>query len=116
MKIISPKVHAILDYVTVIFLLVAPKLFLLSDVASTFVYVLAIVHLMLTICTNFGGGLFKVIPFRIHGIIEFFVSVGLAIVAYTYFKNNNTDRIFFTALSVVILLVFLLSDYKKAIK
>ncbi|RZL51007.1 MAG: hypothetical protein EOP00_01505 [Pedobacter sp.] len=116
MKIISPKFHAILDYVTVIFLIAAPKLFLLSDVASTFCYLLAGVHLLITICTDFSGGLFKVIPLRIHGLIEFFVAFGLAVAAFTYFRGNMTDHLFFACLGLVIIIVFLLTDYKKIIK
>ena len=112
MKVISPKLHAILDYLTVIFLIAAPKLFLLSDVATTFTYLLAGVHLLLTICTNFKGGLFKVIPLPIHGLIEFFVALGLAAVAFTYFKHNVVEQTFFSCLGIVILIVFWLTDFK----
>jgi len=113
MKVISPKFHVILDYLTVIFLFASPSLFYLSDVAKNICYLLGGVHLLVTICTDFTGGLFKVIPFRIHGLIEFFVGFGLAVAAFTYFKHNNLDQTYFAALGVVVLLVFLLTDYKR---
>lgn len=113
MKVISPKVHAILDYLTVIFLMISPSLFLLSDVATKLVYLLSGIHLLLTICTNFKFGLFKVIPFRIHGLIEFFVAFGLVTAAFTYFKHTKVDQTFLTALGIIILVVFILTDFKQ---
>jgi hypothetical protein len=113
MKVISPKLHAILDYLTVILLIASPQIFFLSDVAKTIAYLLAGLHLLITICTNFSGGLFKVIPFKVHGLIEFFVALGLAIAAFTYFKHNKVDQNFLSSLGIVIMVVFLLTNYSQ---
>jgi hypothetical protein len=113
MKIISSKMHGILDYFTVLFLLAAPTIFKMEGSLCTFTYVLAGVHLMLTALTNFEPGIFKVIPFRIHGVIELIVSVALIAVAF-WFSSNGSDLgfYFYIGLAIVILIVFLLTDFK----
>jgi len=114
MKIISPKVHAILDYLTAVFLLAAPSLFNMESPLSTFTYALAGIHFLLTIFTSFPLGLIKVIPFRIHGLIEVVVAVALAGIAF-WFKNNEslTGYYFCLALAAIIMVVFVLSDFKE---
>lgn len=113
MKIISSKVHGILDYLTVIFLFAAPTLFKMEGNLCTFTYALGGIHLLLTALTNFEVGIFKVIPFRIHGVIELIVSVALIAVAF-WFKNNESELgfYFYLALAGVILIVFILTDFK----
>ncbi len=115
MKIISSKTHAILDYATVIFLLASPSLFKMENLLSTFTYVLAGVHFLLTILTNFEFGLLKVIPFRIHGLIEIVVAIVLAAIAF-WFNNNGSELglYFYLLLAVVIVIVFILTNFRSA--
>ena len=114
MKIISPKVHAILDYATVIFLLASPSLFNMESPLSTFTYALAGIHFLLTILTNFPLSLMKVIPFRVHGLIEVVLALALAGVAF-WFKSNDslTGFYFYLVLAVIIMVVFVLTDFKE---
>jgi len=72
MKIISASFHAVIDYLFVLILIVAPMLLHLGDNVSTISYVFAAIHLVLTLLTNNTGGIIKVIPLRIHGVIDFF--------------------------------------------
>ncbi len=113
MKIISSKVHGILDYATVVFLLAAPTLFQMEGALSTFTYVLAGVHFSLTALTAFEPGLIKLIPFKLHGIIEFVVAIALAGVAI-WFKSNDNELglYFYLSLAIVIMIVFLLTDFR----
>ncbi len=103
MKIISSKTHAILDYATVIFLLASPSLFKMENSLSTFTYVLAGVHFLLTILTNFEFGLLKVIPFRIHGLIEIVVAVVLAAIAFWFNSNGSELGLYFYLLLAVVI-------------
>lgn len=115
MKIISSKVHGILDYLTVIFLIAAPTLFNMEGTLCKFTYALAGIHFLLTALTNFEPGIFKVIPFRIHGLIEVIVSVTLIAVAFWF--NSNGDHLgfyFYMVLAIIILIVFLLTDFKDS--
>lgn len=112
MKIISPKIHAILDYFVVIFLIIAPFIFKLSVPAITFSIALAAIHFLLTILTAFKGGLVKLIPFPIHGIIELVVSITLAVLALSLFSTYKPDHFYFACLALAIFIVYILTDYK----
>lgn len=117
MKIISSKAHGLLDYATVIFLLAAPTIFQMEGTLCTFTYVLAGVHFVLTALTAFEVGLIKVIPFRVHGILEVVVAIALTGVAL-WFRSNENDLgfYFYLGLAIVIMIVFLLTDFKSVPK
>lgn len=112
MKFISPKIHGILDYITVIFLLASPSLFGFTGLLANFTYVLGIVHLLLTVLTNYNLGLIKVIPFTFHGTIEFIVAIALIVLAYTLFDHNSAGKLYYVLLGTVFLLTWLVTDYK----
>jgi hypothetical protein len=114
MKIISPSLHAILDYAVVLFLWISPSLFDFSDYISTFTYVLGGIHLLLTVTTAFKGGLIKLIPLRIHGLIELLVSVALVVLPRMLAFTNDTDKAFYTGFGIAVFLTWLLTDYRPA--
>lgn len=108
--------HGMLDYITVVYFLAAPSLFTLTPTVATISYLLGIVHLMLTIFTNFPLGIKKVIPFRAHGIVE--LVVGMALPILPIFMGESVtfyDSLFFILTGVAILLVWLVSRYKKPV-
>ncbi len=112
MKVINAKTHGILDYLTVVFLFLSPTLFGMDGTLATFTYILGVVHLLLTILTAFEVGLIKVIPFRVHGIIEIIVAIALGIVAYWFYTlDNQPGFYFYLVVAMVILLVFFLTDF-----
>ncbi len=113
---ISPKIHGILDYVTVIIFAIAPALFNLSETGAVIAYILAAVHLFMTVLTDFPPGLIKVIPFKFHGYIELLVGIVLAIVPWVVNFISETGQLFFSIIGVVILLVFSLTNYKSLLK
>lgn len=113
MKIINSKTHAVLDYLMVMILLVSPNLFQLGHNASLLCYTLGIVHFLLTICTDFSAGIFKLIKLKLHGLIELTVSILLMVLAFTVFGDNLNEEIYFACLSLLILFIFLLTDYNK---
>lgn len=115
MKIITPKIHAIIDFLLVMLMLISPRIFALSETASTLSYILGVVHFFLVIFTDFSGGIFKVIHLKLHGLIEFVISLALIILAFTYFKGNLIDEMYFACLGLLILIIFMLTDYKKAL-
>lgn len=115
MKVISSKVHGLLDYATVVFLLLSPTFFKMDGTLATFTYVLAGVHFVLTILTAFEPGLIKVIPFRLHGLIEIFVAIALTGAAFWFrSQDDGLGYHFYLALAVIILLVFMLTDFTSA--
>lgn len=112
-KVISPTIHSLLDYVLVIVLLLVPSL--LSGVTGWFavaVYALAIVHLSMTIITHFDGGLFGILSFRQHGLIEVLLAIALIVSPWIFvFSQLALPRNFFIILGVFIFAVWLFTDY-----
>ena len=114
MKIISSKFHGILDYIVVIFLLASPTIFKMEGILCNFTYALGAIHFLLTIFTAFEPGLIRIIPFPIHGMIEFFVAVALTMVSFWF--NRNCDTLgfyYYLYLAIAIMLVFILTDFKE---
>ena len=73
MKIINAKTHGILDYTIVAIFALAPTILNLSEGPMLLAYLLAIVHLSMTLLTDFSMGVVKIIPLKLHGTIEFIV-------------------------------------------
>jgi hypothetical protein len=116
MKIISPNLHGIIDYLVVVFLLISPVIFHMTPDHGLLTYALAFVHLILTLFTDFKGGLFKVISLPVHGFIELIVGITLVVLAYTYFKDDAVAKLFYTYFGIAVLAVYLLTDYKKPVR
>ncbi len=112
MKVLNSKIHGIIDYLVVIFLAAAPTLFNLPEITACFTYILAGIHLTLTLLTAFEVGLIKVIPFRLHGWIELIVSVALIGVAfYLGGREGDLARNFYLGFAIAVFITWLLTDY-----
>jgi hypothetical protein len=111
MKFISPKIHGIIDYLSVIFLLISPTLFGFSGTLALFTYALGGGHLLLSLLTDYPFGTFKAIPVTIHATIEVLVGIILIILAYTLFNDNPDGKLFYVIFGTVILLTWLVTDY-----
>jgi hypothetical protein len=112
MKFITPKLHAVIDYLVVVFLLASPMIFGMTGNLALCTYALGIVHFMLTIFTNFSGGAFKIIPLAVHGFIELIVGIALIIIASTLLKDAPLGKPFYMGFGIAVLVVFLFTDYK----
>ena len=112
-KIIPPVIHGILDYVVVIFLLIAPSVFAgMGATLTVVVYALAVAHLALTLFTRFSAGLFPVLPLKIHALIELVVALGLVVSPWILaFAENAFARNFVIMFGAIIFVVWLLSDF-----
>ncbi|WP_353087115.1 hypothetical protein [Flavobacterium sp.] len=111
---INSKIHGTLDYASVLFLWASPTLFGLPENTSYFTYVLGFIHLTLTILTDFDLGLIKVIPLKIHGIIEAVVAVLLGVTALFLGSIEGTiARNFYLIFAVVLAGLWFLTEYKK---
>ncbi|MEO9885261.1 MAG: hypothetical protein ABJR05_08370 [Balneola sp.] len=111
---LSSKLHGIIDYVVVIFLLASPSLFGLPEFAACCTYILAGIHFTLTILTDFELGLIKVIPFKVHGMVELIVS--LALIGFAFYvggREGDLARNFYIGFGIAVFLTWLISEYKK---
>lgn len=112
MKILSPRAHGYVDYLVVAWFLGGPGVFEFGGLAATIAYVLAAVHLLLTIATDFPMGLVKLVSFPLHGLIE----VGVVILLFALpwvagFSGDEVAKNFYVAAGAGVLLVFLITDY-----
>lgn len=113
MKIISAKAHGIIDYLFILFVFASPTLFKMEGALCTITYGLAVIHLFVTAMTDFELGLVKLIPFRIHGLLEVVVSFILAILAIWFYNNGyESGFYYYMTLAVIVMIVFLMTDFK----
>jgi len=114
MKILTGKIHGYLDYLVVIIFLLAPCVLGFSQIPMIISYSLAGIHLLLTLLTDFPLGVIKLVPLKLHGIIE--LIVGLCLIALPFVLNFGAEpaaQYFYIANGAVILLVWFLTDYGK---
>src|SRR6201994_5168564 len=102
MKFITPRVHAFIDLLVVVFLFASPSIFGFTGTLAMFTYVLGIIHLILTLLTDFSVGVVKIIPLPIHGIIEFIIGVVLIALAYTLFNGNAVGTLYYVIFGTVV--------------
>ncbi len=115
MKIISAKVHGCLDYAVVAGFLAAPSLFDITGLPAVIAYVLAAVHLALTLFTNFPLGAVKVIPLKIHGFVELAVGPSLIILPFLLgFTEQTSAAAFYGISGILIFAVWMFTDYEHA--
>ena len=115
MRVLRPTIHGILDYAVVIAFALAPALLGLSGLSATISYVLAVVHLLLTLVTAFPLGAVKLVPLPLHGAIELLVSIALVALPWILrFAHDTIARDFYVGAGALIFAVWLLTDYRAA--
>ncbi len=113
MRVIAPGIHRVLDFVTVAGFALAPLVLGLAGFAATLAYVLAAVHLAVTLLTQFPGSAARPVPLALHGAIECVVGVALIVLPWLL-GWSGTVRMFYVFAGVVILGVWLFSIYRGA--
>lgn len=105
--------HGIIDYATVILLAAGPRMAGFNGKQATFCYILAAVHLVLTLVTRFPFAPFRIVRFPLHGAIELIVSVVLVALPWlAEFARGVKSRNFFVSIGILIFLIWLLTDYR----
>ncbi len=112
---LNPTQHALLDYLTIAAFALAPSVLSLSNVAAMLSYALAAVHLLVTVCTDFSGGVFRWLPLPWHGKIEAIVAPVLIITPWIL-DFDRIELMFFVAAGVAIFLVWLATDYAPSLR
>lgn len=111
MKVVSDTSHGILDYVTVALFALAPTVFGLTGTAALISYALAGIHLAMTVLTDMPLGIVKIIPFKLHAIVEMLVGPVLVIGALAFPDLVRGGQAFFIAAGFVIMAVWATSHY-----
>ncbi|RYD93861.1 MAG: hypothetical protein EOP54_18505, partial [Sphingobacteriales bacterium] len=113
MKLISPKLHGIIDYMLIIFLFLSPVAFNMTKDTSSQVYTIAVLQMVLTVITNYSYGMFRAIPLKLHGVIELLLSVGMVVAAFTILKYDERAKGYYAGLGIFWFIVVVFSDYDK---
>jgi hypothetical protein len=114
MRILGPVSHGVIDYLMVILIAAGPTFAGFSGRQAVFCYLLAAVHLLVTIITRSPLGVTKTLPLPLHGAIEIVVAVLLVILPWlANFSAGVRSRNFFVAVGVLIGVIFLLTDYRS---
>lgn len=111
MRAIPVGLHRVLDFVTVLAFALAPTLLGLSGVPAVLAYVLALVHLAMTLATRFSPQGAGPVALGLHGAVELLVGVVLAVLPWVV-AWRGTPRAFYSTAGAVILVVWLCSNYR----
>ncbi|CAL1242002.1 conserved membrane protein of unknown function (plasmid) [Candidatus Methylocalor cossyra] len=111
MKPITMKMHGYLDYATVLVFLLAPGLLGLEGLSALVSWVLAGVHLIVTLVTHFPLALYPWLPFRVHGWIE--KSVGPVLVLIAFLPGFAASFAFYLFMGLLLVAVAWLTDYSE---
>jgi hypothetical protein len=81
MRILSTYIHGMLDYVVGVALIMAPNIFGFSELGGPAVLlprVLGTAAILVSLLTNYEWGVFRVIPMRVHLVVDFLSGALLA--------------------------------------
>jgi len=113
MRILSARIHGVLDLVMVGVLLLGPLIVGLGGSPAAIAYSLAAIHLLMTLLTRFPMGVWKRIPFFVHGIVELVVGIALLLLpTFAGYGPGSPARRFYIAMGAVILVVWALTAYR----
>jgi hypothetical protein len=117
-RAISPKAHAIIDYVTVgAFFLTAARFWRRSKRAALAALISGGAELAVSLLTNYPGGVKKVISFRIHRDIDFGLGAMTATMPEFLAFQDDAEKKFFLVQGAMITAVSQLSRFpNKAVR
>ncbi len=115
MKLLSPKVHGYIDYLTSALFALAPAMFMIEGVPGAVMgcYVIAGGLLLVSLMTRYPLGVVRVVPFPVHGALELLGAP--VIVAYPWisgFDHISPARNFYIIAGVALFLLWLITDYR----
>ena len=110
MRRIEAPWHRIVDFTTVLVFALCPTLLGLTGLPAAVSYLLAAVHLAMTLLTRFSGTERTPIPLRLHGAVE--LVVGFALLALPWLVDwHGSPRLLYVVAGSAILTVWSLSRY-----
>ncbi len=117
MSFITKKIHAFLDYPVAIALITLPFLLGLGSSNPLALYIsvaTGIAALVLTVLTDHETGVFRVISYRFHLIVDFLVAVVFLLVPFI-FAFKGLDAYFYWINGAAVLFVVALHKSEKKV-
>lgn len=107
MKFITKRIHAFLDYPVAIALMIFPFLLGLGSsnpLALQLSVATGIAALILTLFTNHHLGVFKIIPYKGHLLVDFLVGLAFVLAPFV-FSFNGIDSYYYWLIGGTVLTV-----------
>ena len=113
MKLLSPRLHAPLDFALVAGFALAPWLLDFGGAAALLAHVIAAGVFVGSIATDYPLGIVKLVPFPIHGYAELASAFLFVAMPFLFgFGGVAASRNFFMFMGVGTIFVFILTDYR----
>jgi SPW repeat len=117
MKVLKPLPHAVLDYATAGMLMASPWLFGFrrNRTACANAFLSGAAVLGLSLMTRYPLGVFKLIPFKTHGVVETIAALATAAAPWTLgFARDESAKWTHVAAGLGTLAVVAVTDYQAA--
>src|ERR1041385_7000722 len=112
-RTIGAVAHGIIDYVLAILLFFGPEIGRFIGRQATFCRILGVLLLVLALLTRYPLGVVRVIGFISHGVIELVLGLVVLFLPWTRgFSSGVLSRRFYVAMALLILVVWLLTDFR----
>ena len=117
-KIISPSLHGILDYIVDVTLIGVPVIFNFTEVSNTVFWIpvgIGISNFLYSIFTVYSRSLVKLIPMKLHLLFDFLAGVILFALAFII-PMEGFVKLFYIAMGVGIILATSFTKSNESIK
>ena len=118
LKIISPSLHGILDYIVDITLISVPIIFNFKEVSNTVFWGpigIGVLNFLYSIFTVYSRSLVRLIPMNLHLLFDFLVGCILFALAFII-PMEGFVKLFYIAMGVGIILATSFTSPKESIK
>ena len=115
MKVMSPRAHGVMDYLSSALFILVPTLFDFGGTAATISRVLGVAYLAFSLLTAYPLGLLRVVPFPAHVAFDAALAIALFAMPWIFgFSDDAAARNFFLAMGGVSVVVVALTDARRA--
>lgn len=90
MKVIPTKIHGVLDYLAVATCFALPRMLNWGDRVTSFLTVVGVIMLVATLLTRFELGLIRVLPMKVHLLLDFMTGALLAAAPFVLFPDADS--------------------------
>jgi hypothetical protein len=112
-KPMDPNRHAVLDYMMGATCLTIPSMAGFNVMSSVLSYGIGITQLGLSMVTNYPASVAKVVPFKVHGLIELGTGIGMVALAFMPKVLDKKAKIFFFNSGISTIGLYLMTDYSQ---
>lgn len=114
LKVLSARLHWVLDYVIALAFIVAPAALELAYPAEALAYITGSIYLGVVLFSRYPLGMLELIPYPIHGLIEAVLAACWIGMPWLFeFAHHALARNFYVGAGAALLVVVLLTDYRS---